>query len=268
MAGTLTLLVPLDSDAATLSGGDWAMDLALLQDIQPTRTVQSTDAQNASTIIKVHFTSAIAVTGLAFGKTNLGGTARLRISGASSEGALGSAGYVGSWIDAYPTTGKPTDTDLDWFDIFKTIVPGAAYAWWQIEIDDDTNADGFVEIGRLYIGEAWQPDYNFTYGSTIGHAALDLKNKTETGFTNTEKRGAVRYFNLSLDVVSQDDAEEFLYEFRRRLGTAGDVFVCTDPEETTKLHRKMMMATAEEMPDTPHTFFGHFKTVLKFWELR
>lgn len=268
MAGNLTLLVPLDSDAATLSGGDWAMDLALLQDIQPTRTVQSTDATTGSTIIIIEATSAMAWSGLALGATNFSSSATIRIRAATSEANLtASPGYDSTAISAWPSSGKPTDAGLDSYDIFKTFAPGGSFVWWRIDIADTGNADGFIEIGRLYIAEAWEPDYPFT-GLAIGHAALDLKNKTETGFTNTEKRGSVRYLDLKLDVVSAADAEDFLYEFRRRLGTAGDLFVCLDPEETTRLHRKMMMATAEEMPDTPHAFFAHYRTVLKFWELR
>src|SRR5690349_8106081 len=114
MAGTLTLLVPLDSDAATLSGGSWAMDLSLLQDMQPTRTVQSTDATTGSTIIIVHAAAAMAWSGLALGATNLSSAATIRIRAAASEAALTAGpGYDSTAVSAWPTSGKPTDAGLD-----------------------------------------------------------------------------------------------------------------------------------------------------------
>lgn len=262
------MLVPLDSDAATLSGGSWAMSLALLQDMQPTLTVQSTNALNASTLIKINFASSLAITGFALGHTNLSTDARLRFSGAASEGALGSSGYVGSWISAWPATGRPTDAGLDWLDVFKMITPGAAYPWWRIEIDDDTNAEGFVELGRLYAAVAWSPDVNFIHGSESGHADIGIRNKTEAGHTNTERRDGPRVWDLRFDFLSVAEAKGFIYELRRRVGTAGDVFVCLNPDETTYLHREMMMATFDAMPSTPYRFLNGFSSNFKLWELR
>lgn len=250
MAGKLTMLVPWDSDAATLSGGSWAMSLALLQDMQPTYSVQSVDAVVTSTIIILQAASAQAWSGMALGRTNLSAAALIRIRAATSEANLtASPSYDSGWISAWPTSGRPTDAGLTWLDVFKQFNAGGSFVWWRIEIDDNTNTAGFVEIGRLYMAAAWTATYNFAYGSGRGHIPLDIRNKTETGFTNTDKRGAQRVFDLKLDVVGQSDAEDFLYELRRRTGTAGDVFVCLDPAETTRLHRKMMMATFDEMPN-------------------
>ncbi len=263
-----TLLTPLYSDAATLSGGSWAMDLALLQDMQPSQTVQSTDATNASTKFKIHFPTARAISGFGFGKTNLEADARLKFSGAAAEGDLGSTGYVGSWGSAWPVTGRPTDADLDYLDVFKMITPGSAYEWWQVEIDDDTNSDGFVELGRLYADEAWSPDATFTYGSEATRIDVSIRNKTEGGFTNTERRDGPRFWDLKFDFLSIAEAKGFVYELRRRVGTAGDVFVCLNPEETTYLHREMMMATFDAMPGTPYRFLDRFACNFKLLELR
>lgn len=263
-----TLLTALHSDAAELSGGDWALALSLLQDNQPSRTVQSTDAQNASTIIKIHFAQALAISGFALGKTNLSPDAQLRISGASSEGNLGSSGYTGSWISAWPTSGRPTDADLDWFDVFKMIDPGSSYAWWQLEIDDDTNAEGMVELGRLYADVATTFDVNFAYPSEPSHADNSIRNKTEGGFLNTEYRDSPRIWDLKFDFLSNAEAKGAVYELRRRIGTARDVFVCLNPEETTYLHREMMMATFDQMPGTPYAFLNRFRSNFKLWELR
>lgn len=263
-----TLLTPFYSDAATLSGGSWAMDLALLQDPQPSRTVQSTDATNASTKLKIHFPTARAISGFAFGKTNLQADARVKFSGATSEVDLGSSGFVGGWGSVWPVTGRPTDADLEDFDVFKMITPGSAYEWWQAEFDDDTNTDGFVEFGRLYADEAWSPACNFTYGSEPTHVDTSIRNKTEGGFTNFEKRNGPRFWDLKFDFLSNAEAKGFIYELRRRIGTAGDVFVCLNPEETTYLHREMMMATFDAMPGTPYRILDRFNSNFKLLELR
>lgn len=267
--GKLAILLPLDSDDAALSGGDWAIDLALLQDMQPTRSVRSTDAANASTIIVIHATAAKAWSGLALGRTNLSADALVRISGADAEGDLGSTGYVGDWISAWPTSGRPEDRGLVWRDVFKTWTPGDSYAWWRIEIDDDTNADGYVEIGRLYIDALWQPAYNYSYGWERGRASVDIRVDTPGGHTLTDKRAAgPRVWSLPLNFVDRDDADDFLDEIDRLMGTAKDLFACLDPNETIRLHRKMMMATMPEVPPRSQPLFEIFRTTLKLKELR
>jgi hypothetical protein len=269
MAGKLTMLMPWDSDAATLSGGSWATSLALLQDMQPTYSVQSVDATVTSTIIILQATSAQAWSGLALGRTNLSAAALIRIRAATSLGNLTSSpSYDSGWISAWPTSGRPTDAGLTWLDIFKLFSAGGSFVWWRIEIDDHTNIAGFVEFGRLYIAAAWTATYNFSYGSGRGHAELDVRNKTETGFTNTDKRGAQRLFDLRLNFVASADAEDFIYEVRRRTGTAGDFFVCLDPTETTRLHRKMMMATFDVMPNDTYLVNNVFQVPCRLLELR
>lgn len=53
--------------------------------------------------------------------------------------------------------------------------------WWRIEIMDPTNSDGYMEIGRAYLGDYFEPTYNMVYGPGIGVKELSAEVKTPDG---------------------------------------------------------------------------------------
>lgn len=245
MAGA-GLLTPLESDDAILSGGDWTIGLPLanLQDMQPTNTARSTDATNVSTVIVIDAGTARAWDCLYLGRTNLSASATIRIRAATSEANLTAApGFDSGAISAWPVTGRPTDRGLVWFDVFKQISPGGSFRWWQIDIDDDTNADDYVEIGRLVFGPLWQPTYQHAPGVNRTFDPSDVRIKTPYGHTLTDRRLRPRVWSVPFPVMTRADAEDMAEEIMRLIGTAGDLVVCLEPEATTRLHRQTMLAT-------------------------
>jgi len=265
----MIVLDPYYSDRATLSGGSWALPLANLQDMQPSRTVQSNGVAPASTKIVARFAEAVRCTALTLGRHNLSSTAMVRnIAGNDLYDLAFAPWFNTGWLSVWPSSGKPTDRGVTWYDMFKLLAPTMAYRWWRIEIDDSANAAGFLEIGRLYLGTYWQPPVNYSKGRDFGRLPIDVRMVTDYGHTLTDKRVAPRSWTLPLDFLKPDDAETAIYEMQRELGTANDVFVVLNPDDTTLLHRRSMMATLAEVPTVVQPYANTYRTTLKWTELR
>lgn len=265
------ILSPRESDAAVLSGGSWAAaaPLANLQDMQPTNSARTTDDSNASSVIILDALGAKAWDTLAFIRSNLsatGATVRLRADN-DPENLTGTPGLDTTALSPWPISGRPADPGMVWFDVLKQFTPSEPYRYWRIDIDDDANADEYIEIGRLILGAAFVPHYNFAKNWSRVRAATDVRIKTPYGHTLTSPRKRPRLWTLPFDAVTPDDAEEGFDQLSAQRGTAGDVVVCLDPAATTRLHRKTMLATFDEPPQIGQPYFNSFRTTVNFYEL-
>lgn len=263
----LILLDPYYSDRATLSGGDWAMPLSYLQDMQPTRSVQSAGVTTAATQFDVDFGSAVTCDYIAMGRVRAPADATVTVKAATSQGGLASPTWSSGSMSVWPSSGKPGDRGLIFYDVLKALAAGSAYRWWRIEIDGQNSGDGYLELGRLYMGPKWQPAYNFSYGWRNSREPLDLRIEAKSGHTLTGARKKPRLWDLPINTVAKDDAEDAIYEFRRNFGTHGDFFLCLDPDATTRLHRKMMMATFSAIPEDAQPYHNTFSAAFKVREL-
>ena len=105
--------------------------------------------------IVVNFTRGVLPNIVALVSTSLTATATLQITMADSEGGLTASppGYDSGSFNAWSGVGV---TD-----------PGAAYEWLRIDITDTDNADGYLDIGRLVIDEAYEPTRDADLGAEI-----------------------------------------------------------------------------------------------------
>ena len=178
--------------------------------------------------------------------------------------ALQPATYDSDWLDVWPTV-YPFGT-LEWGDenwwsgkytVDETegyiaelahILPADRYErWWRIEFDDQTNADGYIEIGRLFVGRVWQPKINMIYGASIGWE------------TTTEARAAIsgaEYFSdginyrvqkFTLAHMDQDEAFSQAFELQRRAGISGEILWIHDPTDTVHALRRRFLARLRQL---------------------
>lgn len=95
---------------------------------------------------------------------------------------------------------------------------GSSQAWFaetpaervEIEITDDDNADGYIEVSRLAIGTRYEMSYNPKYGATLGFVDRSKSSRAESGDVRTEHQGGNRTLAVDFDVLAQQDAEFML----------------------------------------------------------
>lgn len=174
-------------------------------------------------------------------------TIRLRL-GATQGGVTAAPDYDSGFVSPWPSSGRPTD--LDWPSYFSLLLAENAvgYRYGRLDIEDSTNPDGYVQIGRLFVGPAFVPAINVDINWSLGLVAPGEVVVSSFGRTFLDERGpASRVMQLPFSAIDQNELLEELLELERYLGTTGDFAFCLDPAATDHFHRFAMQARFESL---------------------
>ena len=161
----------------------------------------------------------------------------------------GSETYDSTLDDAYTIS---YDNDLDEFqngDYTSIIhVLGAGYAarYVTIEIDDTSNSDGYVEIGRLGIWSGFVPTYNMSWGAYNGTKSRSIIDHAYSGHQLSEHRRAAQDARFSLDWLTDSEAA-IIHELRRRAGLTNEVLYAPDVSDQVAAQRYGFMGRLREL---------------------
>lgn len=121
------------------------------------------------------------------------------------------------------------DFSMRWFG-------GVIAQYMRIEIDDTTNADGYVEAGRLKIGNAWTPQHNFDWGTTMDVTEDTKLYRTRGGSLRSSARPAYKTMEFRFSWLTENDGLT-LIDILNDIGMRGDVLVSAYPGAGTSLER-------------------------------
>lgn len=279
------MLILFDDRAVTgaLSGGSWEAGLPLsnMQNEKLSSVARSTDAATASTQFVLNMPSVeFGYRAVIAGPTNLTTAHRYRIR-AFNDAALSSTAYDSGWVQDFSrapfgslfwghpslwTGFLPADDPERGVWILHLI---DATAWptgvpervWKVEIDDTANPDGYVQIGRVFMGRPWQPAINYAPGRN--RLSFGNNSKSVSALSGAKSRRNVtgpRTFQFGFDEHGLTDAVLFGegYELMRDGGFAGQVFVIPDPEaDRVTLGRRSMLGTITQMDGIAQAAAGY-----------
>lgn len=145
------------TDLSTLAGGSWNANYPItnLQNRYLSQKARTSNANSGSTVITIDLGQALMIGVIALIANNLSISATIRIRGANNSG-MTSPLYDSGATGIY----EHTDYATSFAPVFAR--------YWQIDIVDTTNADNYIEIGRLFIGQKFKPAINIDYGASIG----------------------------------------------------------------------------------------------------
>lgn len=251
--------------SVAFSGGSWqaAMPLTNLRDRLLVKVARSTNDDLASTIVIVDLGAPRDVRVIAIPSHNMSRDALIRVRGASDSGfsnVLLDTGWQDVWRVIYPFgslpfghpsfwDGKITEEDRQGYPMpFVYVASSTVNArYWKFEINDTSNADGYVELSRLFLAPGWQPDVNMAYGNQLGWETETLVEGSLGGARFYDGRNSRRVWKFSINNLTVDDALSWPFEIQRKQGIDGQVFFVFDPEDTTHLHRRAFLATIRQL---------------------
>jgi hypothetical protein len=103
--------------------------------------------------------------------------------------------------------------------------------YWNFEISDTSNGDGYVQIGRLFMARGWTPSINYTYGSGLGYQDPTPVETSLSGAEYFDIRSKFRVMTFDLNYISDTEAYNFALELQRLAGISGEVLVMPDGGE-------------------------------------
>jgi hypothetical protein len=264
----LILLYNNAADEGTLSGGLWSLPLTEMQDPRPTTRARSANLNTTSTLFKIQLTAPKTFRAIVFGPTNLSSGATYRIR-CWSDAAHTALVYDTGAITLGSTPQHTLDmhwTDVFWWSGASPIEdPGGAAGgvwvvrvfpsdvtaqYWQFDINNTSNPDGFVSIGRLFMGMAYIPTYNFApRNNQASFNPFTTIQQSASGTRFSNRRRAARTFSFSFPVLPKAEVLDDIYRISAISGLDKQVCVIPDPDDSTdQLSRRTILGNLSKMP--------------------
>lgn len=281
----LILAFPNRIDEATLSGGSWQSTLprANLQDRVLGHVARTADAALANTQFDVDLGKSRRIRMLAIVRHNLSVSAKVRLRG-NDTASFTAPAYDSGWVDAWPRqyataemawedpnfwSGRPSQEQRDFLPkVFIHVADTMKFLrYWRVEVDDTTNPDGYVEAGRVFIGEVWQPTYNASYGWKLGVDADTRIDKAVSGTEYFDRRSPARTQTFSLDWLTADEAFQRAFDLHWRQGLDREVFFIADPADSVNLLRRSWLARLEQINPIEQPYFAHHRAAFAMKEI-
>lgn len=257
MSEYLGILSPAISDDADLTAGSEvsAMPVKNLQTDQPTEVWRTSGLSNTYVVIDMGQAVAVNMVSLRF--TNLSSSAQYKIRAATSEASLTASpdedtGFLDFWSGATPSA-----YDRPGIDHF--IDGGWTYRYWRIDLSDGSNADGYLEAGRLLMDTMIQPtSVNVQLDSLVLPTPMDREQRTELGGGAVYARriAAPRRAEFSFRLTAAEfESDWFLLLSDRRSSGPVVVYIEPDASEPTRHQRSIygLITDLEAFTLTNHT---------------
>lgn len=251
-------------DAAILSGGAWVptLPLAHMQSRKLGVVARTQSAQLAATQFDVDLGASKNCRVIAVVNHNLSLDARYRLRASVDGGQtwFSDSGWQDVWPSVYPSeqldweednwwTGKYASTEITGYTpTLSIILPSTVIArLWRVELADTGNPVGYVQVGRLFIGPAWSPRYNMSYGASISWATATEVQSAYSGAETFSRRNPYRVVRFSLDWLDLDEGLAKGFELDRQAGIDREVFYIFDPTDTVHALRRRFLGRLSEL---------------------
>ena len=239
-------------DSATLDGGAWSATLpqSNLQNRIISKVARTTTDAIASATINVDLTAPYAIGAVALIAHNISTSGLVRVQGDDAND-FATPLYNSGWVEVW-TNGIIPEALLEWEDdnFWLGTLSAATRAgyrvpyinlnaaktvarYWRIEVDDTTNVDTYIQIGRLFMSDYWQPAHNYVYGAQMSFEDPTNIAVSVGGQEYFDARSRYRIHRIRLEFVSEADAYAEAFELQRIVGVSGEVLIVPDSADTT-----------------------------------
>ncbi len=259
-------------DTASFRGGSWQPMLPLdnLYSPSPTRRARSMSAATTSTQFKVSLTESISISGIQVIATNLSSAATYRISWYTDSAFTaidGTTGFVtvgssidwtntANWLDWMDSgfwlgTGEVlVDPDNQGTDIRHNFPSPQTMRYIKFEFVDPTNADGFVEVGYVFIGDMFVPTYNVAPDPTYSRESLTTMQQAVGGSQFFNRRGSRKKLLVSWQLILKEEALGEIEEIVRIHDIDRPVYVDLEPDNVlTSGFTTAFLARLAQLPE-------------------
>lgn len=161
----------------------------------------------------------------------------------------GAVDYDTGWINAQQLTFSG-DTPANWGAQYNVIKAFDAISarYLTVEVSDTANSDGYVEIGRLFVGGGFQPAINAEQGS-LKHGREDLSTvvRSQSGKRfYTRQTPLPRWVQFVMPGLTTAEGDQ-LHEMEAAVGITEEVLYVTDPADMAKSQRYGFLGQMREL---------------------
>jgi hypothetical protein len=271
-------------DAATFAAyGSWSTSLPLnnIKTRQLSKKARSTNAANSST--KLRFSTDIerivSTLGIIAHNLSVNSTWRYRVY---SDSAYTTLVYDSGTLDVWPSSPYgtyewedehfwdllPTQEEISYYtkNIIYVVPQIVAAKYYQIEFFDSTNTDGYVELGRIFVGQTYQPVLNMNLGASIGYESPTIIDTAISGAEFFDRRESFRIAQFTLDHLTY--AESILNnDIMKISGTDLEVLYIWDSADALNLQRRSFLGRLRALSPISQPYNTRYQTTYEIKEL-
>lgn len=222
----------LIDDATLTSSTAWVTTLPLTNLQDRRLSVRARTNAVTSAAIDINLGAAQSVWGVALAGHNLSQTATIRVRG-STVSNFATTAYDSGTITAWP--GITDQAEADGFVGFSPVFTGAELAecrYWRIDVADVLNLDGYLEIGRIFIGAGWKPARPQSYGWSLTYEDVTVVESSLGAAEYFDERPRYRVLAAGLDYITPAEFQGNAMGLLRQ-GIMGEVMVVWDETDTS-----------------------------------
>jgi hypothetical protein len=139
--------------------------------------------------------------------------------------------------------------------------------WWRFDVVDTANPAGFIELGRVFLGERWRPQYGALSGATLGYLDRATITEADSGAEYTVTRPLPRVSAVELVFRSEADAMTRGLEIQRQLGTTGELLFSWDDSDSQFQPARTFLARLRTLQPITCLYRGHWRAEFEVKEL-
>lgn len=138
--------------------------------------------------------------------------------------------------------------------------------YYQIDIIDPTNSDGFLQFGRLFIGKIYQPQINMSLGASVGYESRTLVDESISGAEFFDRRNAPRVARFELALMDANENYQNL-DIAKISDTEAEVLFVYDSDDYLALSKKSFMGRLRALSLVEQPYTNYFRTSYEIKEL-
>lgn len=258
-------------DDATVSGGQWraTMPLANLKNRRLRKFARSVNLDLASTQWSVDLGAEKLCRVFAFINHNLSLDAKVRIR-AGLDPTFASNLFDTGWVDAWPAVYSTMSLSFDhpgWFsgkfseeerkgfywNVMKSADATIRIRYVMFEIDDQTNAAGYIQTSRCFVGEGHQLEINMDYGAAVGWRDETGVQTSRSGAEFFDVRNPYRFATFTTGFMSKSEGMT-VFDIQRRSGTHREITFQYDPADLQQSLRLSWCGRLEQLDPIAHPY--------------
>lgn len=280
----LTICWPNRADQASLSGGNWSTSLPLanVQDRIFAKPARSVGVTTTATKMTVALDKSRAIAAVALAAHNLSAAATVRVRAYDDYAQttlLYDSGQVMAWPSFYQLEQYEWEDNSYWLgdqtlDVASDYTPLATIFFSDIvvprslliEITDTSNAAGYVEIGRLFVANAWQPEINQSYGVQMGYDNSTAVEEADDGTEYFDRRRQRRTIDTVLAYLSQTEFGS-MYGMQRDMGIDKEILVAFELDQSPEFFYRTFIGRLSKVNPITHPYLGAYSFPLSIREI-
>ena len=271
-------------DAATFAAyGSWSTTLPLtnIKTRQLSKKARSTNAANSSTKLRfaLDIDRIVSTLGVIAHNLTVSATWRYRVY---SDSAYTTLVYDSGTLNVWPSSPYgtyewedvhfwdllPTDEEIAYYtkNIIYVVPQIVAAQYYQIEFFDSTNTNGYVELGRIFVGQTYQPVLNMNLGASIGYESPTIIDTAMSGAEFFDRRESFRVANFTLDHLTY--SESILNnDIMKISGTDLEVLYIWDSADALNLQRRSFLGRLKALSPILQPYNTRYQTTYEIKEL-